>query len=393
MTSAFREIFRVLKPGRFATVEYNNKDGNINEAIKRAVRDSGFEIMNMVFLDKVHRTFKQLRGDSGEEDTAGHDVIFNLRKPSAVVAGHKNPQENSGDDELEETVYKAIREHLFTLPQRIRSNPDLYDDNHRTTPFLNTMLIASLIPKGVNVEKISIPLINRICSRRLKRIDNQWYLKEQSVSGVRPDRLFEEEVEVSDEASALRWLDQRLREIPLRIGELRPHWMKATVKLTSDLSTQLERFLRENFWLDRSTRRWRLPTAEELAELNDHERQLACHDAERFLEGKFSPSPSDAQILGWIDHLYAAAGRLEEDAQGLVDPGEQPAVPEEALDLFPDDASPAPERSEGERDPSAYTRASRQCRTAARKVEEHEARRREADGTNASGPRQGRLFD
>ena len=273
MTSAFREVFRVLKPGRFATVEYNNKDGNINEAIKRAVRDSGFEIMNIVFLDKVHRTFKQLKGDSGEEDTAGHDVVFNLMKPAAVGTGRNNRQEDSGNDELEEAVYEAIREHLLTLPDRMRSNHKLYDDYHRTTPFLNTMLISSLIPKGVSVERISIPLINRICAKRFKRIDNQWYLKEQSVSESRSDRLFEEEVEVSDEASALRWLSQKLSSTSCRVSELRPHWMKATVKLTGDLSIQLERLLRENFWLDRSTRRSRIPTADEMGELNDHERQ------------------------------------------------------------------------------------------------------------------------
>jgi hypothetical protein len=393
MTSAFREVFRVLKPGRFATVEYNNKDGNINEAIKKAVRDSGFEIMNIVFLDKVHRTFKQLKGDSGEEDTAGHDVIFNLKKPAAVGMDRDDRQEDSGNDELEEEVYEAIREHLLTLPDRIRSKPELYDDFHRTTPFLNTMLISSLIPKGVSVERISIPLINRICAKRFKRIDNQWYLKEQSVSESRSDRLFEVEAEVSDEASALRWLSQRLRSAPCRIVELRPHWMKATVKLTGDLSTQLERLLRENFWLDRSTRRWRVPTVDELVELNDHERQRACHDAERFLEGKLSPPPTDADILGWIDRLYSAACRLEEEAHGLVEHGEEPGLPDEALNYYKIMPRLFQSVLKEKVDAPAYTRASRQCRTAARKVEEHEADPEDADRHDASGVRQGRLFD
>ena len=392
MTSAFREVFRVLKPGRFATVEYNNKDGNINEAIKRAVRDSGFEIMNIVFLDKVHRTFKQLKGDSGEEDTAGHDVIFNLKKPAAVGTGRNNRQEDSGYDELEEAVYEAIREHLLTLPDRMRSNHKLYDDYHRTTPFLNTMLISSLIPKGVSVERISISLINRICAKRFKRIDNQWYLKEQSVSESRSDRLFEEEVEVSDEASALRWLSQRLRSAPCRIGELRPHWMKATVKLTGDLSIQLERLLRENFWLDRSTRRWRIPTADELGELNDHERQRACHDAERFLEGKLSPHPTDAEILGWIEKLYSAAGRLEEEAIGLVEPGEEPTLPADLVAYYRMMPRLLQSVLKENVDASAYTRVSRQCRTAARKIQEHDDRK-EAEAQSRSGPRQGKLFD
>jgi hypothetical protein len=44
-------------------------------------------------------------------------------------------------------------------------------------------------------------------------------------------------------------------------------------------------------------------------------------------------------------------------------------------------------------DASAYARANRQCRAAARKVEDHEARFAANDGHDGSGARQGRLFD
>src|SRR5262249_30113912 len=61
MADAFREMYRVLKPGRYATIEFNNSDGRVFEGIKEAVRGAGFLIQNMLFLDKEQKTFKQLK--------------------------------------------------------------------------------------------------------------------------------------------------------------------------------------------------------------------------------------------------------------------------------------------------------------------------------------------
>lgn len=51
MTEAFTELYRVLKPGRWATVEFNNSDGSVFEVIKQSIRNVGFEIANMLLLD------------------------------------------------------------------------------------------------------------------------------------------------------------------------------------------------------------------------------------------------------------------------------------------------------------------------------------------------------
>jgi DNA modification methylase len=75
MTSVFREMFRVLKPGRWAVIEFNNSDGAVFEAIKRAVTDSGFEIANMLLLDKQQKSFKQVQGVLGKEEVVDKDVL------------------------------------------------------------------------------------------------------------------------------------------------------------------------------------------------------------------------------------------------------------------------------------------------------------------------------
>src|SRR5262249_21589223 len=144
----------------------------------------------------------------------------------------------------------------------------------------------------------------------------------------------EEDVVIADETTAIAWLRQKLLKAPMRIGELRPHWMRATVKLTGEISTKLEQYLREHFWLDRQTNRWREPTDEERARMDTTERLQAQHDAARFLGGHLRRHPDDAELLAWIDHLYHSATLIEEEAVGLTDAAEENDLPEEAVKLY-----------------------------------------------------------
>lgn len=398
MSDAFRECFRVLKPGRCATIEFNNNDGSVFEAIKQAARNAGFVVENMVFLDKVQKTFKQIKGDKGEEDVVGHDVIFNLRKPGVPT---KTPGARevgqSINGELERLVIEQVREHLGGLPERIKTDVRTYSDEHRTTPFLNTMLMNALIPKGVNVERLNLPFIEAVCSRYFRKIDNRWYLRDEQVGDpangdggmfASPDP----DVAVRDEMTAIEWLRRRLLQTPMRIGELRPHWMRATVQLTDDISTRLEKYLQENFWLDRQTRKWREPSDEERKLLDNADRQRARHDAERFLHGSLQRHPADAEILDWIGHLYASATLFEEEAIGLSDSGEVTETPAEALGLY----GMMPRLFQAvlkERvEPQQYALAQRQCRIATTKLVARAEQVAAEEEAQSSGG-QLRLFD
>src|SRR5260370_21304958 len=134
--------------------------------------------------------------------------------------------------------------------------------------------------------------------------------------------------------TSIEWLRQKRTETPMRIGELRPHWMRSTVKLTNDISIRLEQYLREHFWLDRQTRRWREPTEDERALMDTSERQQARQDAERFLSGHLRRHSNDEEILSWIDHLYHSATLIDEEAAGLSDTGAVDALPHEAVRLY-----------------------------------------------------------
>jgi hypothetical protein len=105
-----------------------------------------------------------------------------------------------------------------------------------------------------------------------------------------------------------------------------------------------------------------------------------------------APPPADRDVLSWIGHLYDAAALLEEEAQGLVEPGEQPTLPPEAVEYYRMMPQLLQSVLKENVDPDAYTRASRQCRAAARKLEEQEEHDR-IDEQTQTRDRQGFLFE
>lgn len=318
MRAAFNEMFRVLKPGRWATVEFNNSDGGVFEAIKQAIRDAGFEIANMLLLDKEQKTFKQLKGAEGVEDVVDKDVLFNLHKPSVV-----RRETRAEDADLEQQVAEAVRQHLATLPERITAEPAKYSDDHRTTATINSMLMNTLIPKGVSVERLNLPFIERVCGRFFRKIGQRWYLRGEAVGG-NGGELVAEEVTVANELTSIAWLRQQLNGGPKLIGELKPLWMRATGLLPAVLSQTLvlETLLRENFWRDATSNRWREPTPEEREKINDDRALRVLHDADRLAAGTLGRAPASRELCEWIAVLFDTCKELAEgNATAETHPG------------------------------------------------------------------------
>ena len=309
MKAAFQEMFRVLKPGRWATVEFNNSDGAVFEAVKQAIRQAGFEIANMLLLDKQQKTFKQVKGAEGVEDVVDKDVLFNLHKPPVTRA-----KTRSEDHDLEQQLADAVRQHLQTLPERIKADPAKYNDEHRTTATINSMLMNSLIPRGVSVERLNLPFIERICARYFRKIGQHWYLRGESVGGGNGKSLIEEEINVEDELTAIAWLRQKVQQRPMLIGELKPLWMRATGLLPASVSQELllDVLLSENFWRDPDTNRWREPTEEERDKMNDDRSIRVLHDTERFIAGSLHRTTTDVERCEWIEALFKACRQVED---------------------------------------------------------------------------------
>lgn len=377
MAAAFKEMFRVLKPGRWATVEFNNSDGKVFAVIKQAVHEAGFEIVNMLLLDKAQKSFKQTKGASGEEDVVDKDVLFNLHKPAVVRA-----EASREDQDLEQELADAVRQHLQTLPERIKAEPAKYNDEHRTAATINSMLMNTLIPRGVNVSRLNLPFIERVCSRYFRKVGQRWYLRGEAVGG-NVGGLVQEEAAIKDEMTAIAWLRQRLESRPALIGELKPHWMKATGLLSANISQSLilENLLTENFWRDADSNRWREPTTEERERMNDDRSLRVLHDAARFVNNTLDLPTTDDDRCQWIDVLFQACRAIEDNESEAL-PALRGFDKAEAYALIPR-LFQSILRDHVSKD--AYTRAEKQARAASQRVAKQTEPRSTAQGKKGAG--------
>lgn len=60
LSKSFCEYYRVLKPGRWLTVEFHNSKNAIWNSIQEAIQRAGFVIADVRTLDKQKGTTKQL---------------------------------------------------------------------------------------------------------------------------------------------------------------------------------------------------------------------------------------------------------------------------------------------------------------------------------------------
>lgn len=82
MTQSLREMYRVLKPGRWLTLVFHNSSAKVWSAIQDALWASGFAIMSIQILDKRQGTFKQFVSDN----TVGYDLMLHCQKYRRGIA-------------------------------------------------------------------------------------------------------------------------------------------------------------------------------------------------------------------------------------------------------------------------------------------------------------------
>jgi hypothetical protein len=283
MTQAFAEMYRVLKPGRWASVVFHNTDDAVWRAIQEGAQQAGFDVANAMAFDKGQGTFNQV--NMGKDSAAGFDIVLNLCKPRL---GGTNGRAAPVAD-VEASVVEAVAAHLSENPPA----------EYRTTQFLHSLAIRQLLNSNILIEKVTIPYLEAMLPHYFKQIEGRWYLRgEQVIEGGLG-------LIVSDEPSAIAWLTRVLENEPQTTGDLIPKWQMTT--LDAQIAKPLDQILEENFWPDEHTGRWRLPTPEERHKMSAREEvaaQAHLRVIRRYLEGRLDRRPSDLELCAWIRYCY-----------------------------------------------------------------------------------------
>ena len=174
----------------------------------------------------------------------------------------------------------------------------------------------TLIPRGVRVEKLNLPFIERVCDRYFRKVGQHWYLRGESVGTANGRSLIEERIRHNRRshsdclATADDWYDGSVL-----VGEIKAFDGCVRLAFCRQLSRRelsLDDILSENFWRDSDSNRWREPTDDEREKMNDDRSIRVLHDAERYVAGSLQRTTSDSERCEWIEVLFKACRQVEE---------------------------------------------------------------------------------
>jgi len=317
MEKAFREMYRVLKPTRWASVVFHNSDDKIWQVIINAAAASGFEIAEINAFDKVQLSFKGVKGQKGEERVTNKDIVLNLRKPRPSDTTSSNGRTHLA--EAEQRVLETVAGFLKTNPVPAE----------RTLQHIWNHVLYGMIRDGsVQVSMAGLEEMLAYHYQTFKMVDGRYYLRGEAVVGGNVFSL-------QTDTDALTWLSSVLASQPLTTGELIPLWQRETAHLGGVDAGRLDRLLEQNFWQDKKTGRWRNPTTEEREKMNaqvDLSAQAHLRVVRRYLDGGLDHRPDDRELTAWIRFCYSrefyeeAATLFERINEAILDPEEYKTI-------------------------------------------------------------------
>lgn len=242
MESCFKEYYRVLKAGRWMTVEFSNSQSSVWNAIQEAIQRAGFVIANVSALDKKQGSFKAITTTTAVKQ----DLIISAYKPR-----EENIEKMRNKQNTEESAWIFVQQHLNQLPVFIGSKGEAKLIIERNSRILFDRMVAYHVQNGFPVP-ISSAEFQEGINQRFPMRDGMAFLESQ-VAEYDKKRILVKEFSqmslfVSDENSAIEWIRQQLMNKPQTRQDLHPNYMKEIQHIAKhELLPELDQLLEQNF--------------------------------------------------------------------------------------------------------------------------------------------------
>ncbi|MDI6852990.1 MAG: DNA methyltransferase [Deltaproteobacteria bacterium] len=220
MIGAFTQAYRILKPGRWITVEFHNSQNSVWMAIQEALWRAGFTVADVRILDKKQGTFNVVN----RAGAVKQDLVISAYKPNGGL--EERFKLTAG---AEEGVWDFIRAHLKQLPVFVTKDGRAEVIAERQNYLLFDRMVAFHVQRGVTVPLSAAEFYQGLAQRFPER-DGMYFLPEQ-VAEYDKKRLTVKEIMqlelfVIDESSAIQWLRQQLLAKPQTFQDLHPQFLK-----------------------------------------------------------------------------------------------------------------------------------------------------------------------
>ena len=260
MTKAFVEYYRILKPGKWMTVEFSNTSAAIWNSIQRSLTKAGFTISVVRGLDKKQGSYNA-------------QTSLTAVKQDLVISCYKNSNEvvSNLKKSTEASTWDFIDEHMEHLPIAYVTGNKLTTIIERSPKILYDRLISSCIERGLSVPLDATEFQQGLRDRYIEK-DGMFFTATQAAIYDEKKKVAPEFVPmgiiVSDEANGIEWLKNLLRNNPKTYQEIQPEWMQAINGLhKGDVLPELRDILEENF-IEEVDGKWRIADPEKQVDLD-----------------------------------------------------------------------------------------------------------------------------
>jgi len=242
MTNCFKEYFRVLKAGRWMTVEFHNSRNAVWIAIQESLQSAGFVVADVRTLDKKQVTMQQMTSAKAVKQ----DLIISAYKPNGGLEKRFTLEAGTEDG-----VWDFVRTHLKQLPVFVSKDGQAEIIAERQNYLLFDRMVAFHVQRNVTVP-LSAAEFYAGLEQRFPPRDGMYFLPDQAAEYDRKRMTVKEVLQlqlfVSDEASAIQWLRQQLTKKPQTFQDIHPQFLKEIGGwLKHEKPLELSELLEQNF--------------------------------------------------------------------------------------------------------------------------------------------------
>jgi hypothetical protein len=256
MLACFKDYFRILKQGKWMTVEFSNTSAAVWNGIQTALTNAGFIVANVSALDKKHGGIKSMTYTTAVKQ----DLIISCYKPSSKFDEKFQQHQHS-----EVAVWDFVEEHLEHLPVHLEKDNSTTAIIERNPKILFDRLITFYVQRGLPVPIDAGNFQKGLRERFIER-DGMFFMQEQAaeydVKKQAAPNFVQLSLLVSSEQDGVLWLRNLLETKSLAYQDIQPQWMQALAGVRKgDMIPELMSILEENFLKD-DKGKWYLPDVE-----------------------------------------------------------------------------------------------------------------------------------
>lgn len=261
MNASLKEFYRVLKPGKWLTMEFSNTSASVWNSIQNALQGVGFVVVNVAALDKKQGSFKAVTTTTAVKQ----DLVITCYKPSNELTFKFEESIDKGKNAMD-----FIEEFLRRLPVLIEKEESTTAVVERNPKILYDRMISYYVQHGYAIPMDAQEFQKELHDRFIER-DGMFFTVSQAAEYVELRKSTKEfqtsAFYVDSEQGGITWLNSELFNEPKTYQELQPKWLKAIQGIRKgDILPELMHILEENF-IKESDGKWRKPNLQDDVDL------------------------------------------------------------------------------------------------------------------------------